>query len=597
MAETLLDKKNRNTLIGSMFFSLIFVTILTSLSGTISGLIDSLAISHFCGDAAMASYSVAKPIFTLISLFTGIVTGGIQIVLSRELGKGNIKKASSLFTFYFIASLIMGIILLIVGLCLAPQLAFIFGAYDLNSDLNKGAADFFKGVLIGAPCLCLYTVLIPIFNFDGARKIVYVSAILNAVFDIIFDLLNGYYFKLGLFGMGLGTAAGYVIAFIPMLVYVLTKKSGLKLDFKHLSFKGTGEVLVAGLPKGTRKISSCLRSIVVNAIMVTVGGSIALSASGVENSIFGVLNVFVSCAAGALPSLVGLYCADKDKDSVKRLFKIINLYNVVLVVPLVAITIILAPQIVKCFGVSDPEIYKQSVLATQISLVALPISLFNGCYLSYIEVTKQYKYGHLLSFIQYFVSFAISFSIFGFTLGTIGLWIAMPMTEVISLVISIILSMIKNKKLSVKPKDIFEFDKIFGKNDENIVTFVIDDSHSIEEYQNEVKKYCEQHNIKCNNQLLLLTEEIINYYRILIKATKKKYSVDLMIQQIDDEIVFRIRDNIKEYSPAKRAEIISYCKEHPDERTTLYTILKLIKKTETVDILNIHNTKMYFSIN
>jgi len=589
---SLINLKGKYKVVGSMFFSLLLSLLVTSLLINISSFSDSLCISRFLGDNAMASYSLVKPVFKFFGIITGVITSGLQIVLGAELGKGNTKNASRLFTFFFVICFFIGIVVLILGLTIPKQLAFLFGAYDMNSDLNQMAADFLKGVLIGGPFLLIYSALLPIYSYSGARKLIIGCSLINAVTDIVFNILNGKYFNLGMFGMGLSTTLGYVIAVIPMVLYLVFKKSGLRFDFSEFSFKKKGHVFVLGLPKAFKSLSTSLKSVVVNTLILTIGGSIALTASGVEESLFGLLNVLESSLPGVFISLACLYRLDKDKESCAHLFKILLYYTIFVVVTCTVIVIVLAPYILTLFNLETTESFDAALLAVRIGLIAVPLTITNALYLAYLQVTKKIMMSNIFNVIFYFVIPICVTLIFGFTLKTVGLWISIPVIEIVNTLIVWIMGCIKAKKLINPYTALFPLDKDFG--DEGIYQyhFEIESKEDLDVHFPKVIEILSQKNVSDETlEKMKLAHKALSY-NDFINDTKKisKSHSDILVSLKDNHVTIRLRNDSADFSRDQRAEFINKRREASKTDKNIVILEDEIEKIEVVDILNIHTT-------
>lgn len=583
--------KGKYRVVGSMFISLLLSLLITSILISISSLSDSICISRFLGENAIASYSLVKPIFKFFGIFTSIVTSGLQIVLGTELGKGNTKNANKLFTFFFILCLLIGIVILVLGLTIPNQLAFLFGATDMSSELNNMAADFLKGVLIGAPFLLIYSALLPIYSYIGARKLIIGCAFVNSLVDILFNILNGKFFNLGMFGMGLSTTFGYVLAVIPMVLYIVIKKSGLHFDFSEFTFKKKGSVFLFGLPKAFKSLSTSLKSVIINSLILTIGGSIALTASGVEESLFGILNVLTSSLPGVFISLMCLYKIDKDKESCYHLLKIIFIYTVTIVLGCTILVICLAPIILPVFNLQTPESINTSLLSVRIGLIAVPLTIFNGLYLAYLQITKRIRKSNIFNVLFYFVSPVVVTLILGFTLKTIGLWIAIPACEVVNSIIIWITGCIKHRKIVTPVAAAFEIENDFG-------------DSSVYQYHFEVQKKSDLdfHFPKIINILIEkgFKDEIIKKvdytYKAFLDANIvdenkkiKKINTDILVSIKDGHVSIRLRNDNQGMNVVQRAELVKKRREASKKDPSIIVLEDCLDKIDIVDILNIHN--------
>jgi len=591
----MLDEKiveGKYHVVKSMFFSLLITLLISTLCLNLASFTDSICISRYLGDVAVAANSLVKPLFKFLGIFAGIVSAGLQIVLGNELGKGNIKAANRLFTFFFVLCVVFGLILLVLGLTIPQYLAVLFGASDLSSELNQCAADFIKGILIGGPFYLIYTSLLSLYSFDGGKKLIKACSVICVVFDIIFDILNGQVFKLGMFGMGLATSVSYALATIPMLVYLFLKKSKLRLDFTGFSFKGKGKVFLYGLPKAVSRLCTSLEGVIVNFMMLTVGGSLALTAIGIQGSVYSIVSVISSCIPPVFISLLGIYSLDHDDKSVLHVLKIITLFNLSVITPIVALAIGFAPLYIGIFGLETAESVSASVLCIQICFISIPLSLFNMVFLAYLQALKKIKLSSIYTVIFYFVSPIMFTALFGFTLGTVGLWIAFPVTEAFNFLFSFVVGCIKKKKVENPIKAVFNVPEIIGKKDLVTYHFNMETLEANKKKKEEVKSFLEENNIseKRISNVLSIIDYVASMEKLPEKDRNRRTNIDLAITIDGEKILVRVRDDNDNITSTQRAALLEKQNDGSNDSELTLRLDNVCEEIKTVDFLNIHNT-------
>ena len=81
-------KASRWTLVDQSFLSLFITFFLVQLTNRGSGIIDGLFVSNFLDTDSIASVGIAKTIFSITGIISGLFTVGTQSKCSHELGKG-----------------------------------------------------------------------------------------------------------------------------------------------------------------------------------------------------------------------------------------------------------------------------------------------------------------------------------------------------------------------------------------------------------------------------------------------------------------------------------------------------------------------------
>ena len=97
---------------------------------------DSLIVSNFLGDNALAAVSASGPlIFLLISFFAGAASG-VGVAIARYFGAGDYDKVSRAVHTAVLLALVGGLLLMVIGVSLARPLLQLMGSPDDVIDLS-----------------------------------------------------------------------------------------------------------------------------------------------------------------------------------------------------------------------------------------------------------------------------------------------------------------------------------------------------------------------------------------------------------------------------------------------------------------------------
>ena len=98
------------TIAGKQFRSVVITLITLELANAIACMVDGFTIGHFMGNETMAAYGLAAPYFSLVAILSGILTVSMQVLISRNLGRGDIKKANDVFNTLFFLGIVIGLL-------------------------------------------------------------------------------------------------------------------------------------------------------------------------------------------------------------------------------------------------------------------------------------------------------------------------------------------------------------------------------------------------------------------------------------------------------------------------------------------------------
>ena len=144
-------KQDRWTIINQTFRSSFLTFSLVELTRRGAGIIDGLFVSNFLSVNEIASVGIAKIVFTITTILSGLFSMGMQNKCSYELGKGDTKSFNIVFcTLFYIAaavSAIFGALLFITAL----PVAMLLGASGKGAELADGAATYLRGSRSDSP--------------------------------------------------------------------------------------------------------------------------------------------------------------------------------------------------------------------------------------------------------------------------------------------------------------------------------------------------------------------------------------------------------------------------------------------------------------
>ena len=82
-------------MIRKLVHQMLTAQILSALTVSLCLLIDSVMISRFLGETAIAAYGLSNPLLLAIGAIGTLLAAGIQVVCSRALGRGSREEANT----------------------------------------------------------------------------------------------------------------------------------------------------------------------------------------------------------------------------------------------------------------------------------------------------------------------------------------------------------------------------------------------------------------------------------------------------------------------------------------------------------------------
>ncbi|MEA1975755.1 MAG: MATE family efflux transporter [Bacillota bacterium] len=246
--------------------------------------IDTVFLGRFVGTDAIGALAISFPIQMIIMGLGTMIGIGAASATSRALGAKQIEKADNIVGNAFFAIIIIGLFLVTIGRYYLEPILNLFGASKVLLPLSY---DYMNIILLGSIFLTISMVSNNIIRAEGNAKTAMYSMMIGTSFNIIMDPIFIKVLGLGIKGAALATVLGQLLAFMYVLNYFYRGKSNFKIMPHHLkpNKKYLKEIFTVGFPTFMRQIAGSILAIVVNNSLGFYGGDLALSVYGVINKV------------------------------------------------------------------------------------------------------------------------------------------------------------------------------------------------------------------------------------------------------------------------------------------------------------------------
>ena len=264
--------------------------------------LDGVYVGKFLGATAFASVNLAMPFVIINFAIADLIGVGSSVPISISLGEGKKETADRIFSLSCVLIVFFGILMGLFMYILAPFFMKMMGA---DGEFASQAVMYLRTYAVMSPVSTM------VFASDNYLRIcgkIHTSMCLNiflSVFCAVVELLF-----LGVFGFGIWAAAfasclGMAItASISLLQF---RKGRLALSFVRpvFSFSIVKKIFACGLPSFLNNIAGRLTSIVMNMILVRLGGQNAVSVYGVLMYADGIILPIMYGSCDSLQPAVG----------------------------------------------------------------------------------------------------------------------------------------------------------------------------------------------------------------------------------------------------------------------------------------------------
>lgn len=389
------------------------------------------------GSLAIAGVGVTMPITTIILGFAMLVGVGATTTISIRLGQGKKEEASKVIGNAITLAIIISIILTILGLVFGDIILIRFGASDGTLYYAKAYINI---ILLGTIFNMVAFALNNTIRGDGNPKLAAMIMIIGCVTNIILDAVLIFIFNMGIQGAAIATVISQLVTAIIGIIYYVSGKSNLRFYKSSLKLdrKITLKILSIGAAPFAMQIAASFVQIISNNVLKAYGTDLAIGAMATISSVsLMCLMPIFGINQGAQP-IIGFNYGAKQEKRAQEAFKLsAKVATIILVVSFIIVQ--LFPEAIIGIFNKDSKFMDISIKGMRIYLLMLPIVGISITGSNYIQSIGEAKTAMFLSLLRQVILLAPFIIILPrvFNLGLDGVWIAQPVSDILSTTITV----------------------------------------------------------------------------------------------------------------------------------------------------------------
>ena len=395
--------------------------ILSALTVSLCLLIDNIIIGRYLGVESIAAYQLANPILLMMGALGSMLAAGVQVACSKSLGRGSQTETNSGYSSAIALTLGLSLSLMLAVLIFSAPIATVMGAGKTGTLFDE-TRGYMIGFIIGVPASMGALILLPFMQMAGKNNILIAAVLGMTISDIALDLLNVLVFRGGMFGMGLASSVSYYIAMAIGCGYFLSKKCMFRFSRRLVTKKKISELFRGGVPAVFHMASGVLLTFLLNKLLLSTGGSGAVAAYSVLNSIGNSASCISTGIGSVSLTMTGILFNEEDRHGLEEMMKQLFRYSVVLGLGMGVILIVFAPAFVSLFLPEAGAVRSMAVLGVRLFAGGMIPYCINTALKNSYQVTGREHLTETISLVGGAVFPALSAFILSRFLGTTGVW-------------------------------------------------------------------------------------------------------------------------------------------------------------------------------
>lgn len=432
--------------IRKMYFRYLAAAFGSSLVSTIYGFVDMIVIGRYEGPGGSAAMAVVSPIWNIIfslGLLFGI-GGSVYFSNIRAGQKREDQEDQAYFTVSVICTAGVALLCTLVFFFWDKEILMLFGAEESMIPLCQSYLQPVKFVI---PAYLFSQTLSAFLRNDGDPGLATIAVLGGGIFNVFGDIYFVFGLNMGMFGAGLATAIGNVISVAVMCTHFIARKNTLRLVRVSGFFRKTRDIVVTGF-------SSFFVDVAMGIVTALMNNQIMAYASQDALAVYGAIVYISTCvqccgysvgqaAQPVISANFGAHQGERIRQTLRCAVGAALAFGLVST----AVCVAIPGQIIGALMDATEQVLQIApgiVRLYAISFLLLPLNVFSTYYFQSL-MKPGISFG--ISIARGAVVSGAMILLLPYIFKTTGLWLAMPVTEVLVCLAVIYFVAITTKKL------------------------------------------------------------------------------------------------------------------------------------------------------
>ena len=418
-----------------VFFKYIIPSILALLSISSANIVDGYFVGNNVGTIGLAAINITYPIFSILFGIGLMFAVGSSVMVSKLLGENKKDEALNIFS-----KAIISVTLFSIFTCMLIYFntESILTLLNIEKELLESTYSYMSIIVIFLPFVMVGITVDYFVRADENPNLSFLALLSSAILNIILDYIFIVKLEYGLSGAAWATGLSYTVIIFILLPHFFLKNSALKFVKPSGSFKVVLSALKNGSSEFINESSAGITVMIFNFMLLKYLGTTGV-ASYTIITYFIMISIMISFAIsdGVQPIIARHYGA-KEYIRIKTFLKLAS--STILLFSIVLILFVLStPEYLVNIFLNDNAKETRDITIEFLSYTWIAF-LFIGLNIlitSYLTAIHQPMESAIISTTRSLILPIFFVSILSYNFGVIGIYIALPFSEIITFFIAI----------------------------------------------------------------------------------------------------------------------------------------------------------------
>ena len=415
------------------------------LASALYQLFDGIFVGQHLGSTPFAALNLAMPFVIINFALADLIGVGSAVPISIALGRKQEQEANNIFTCACIMIVGAGVLVGGILFAAAPALIKLMGA---EGEFADQAVQYLRVYALSSP---VTTIVFATDNFLRISGMIRSSMFLNILMSVLSAVLEFLFlgvFRWGIWAAALATCTGMFISVLLALIPFITGRAQLRFCRPRFSASMIRQIVACGSPNFLNNIAGRITSIIMNAILVRVGGEAAVSVYGILMYVDGFIQPLLYGMCDSLQPAVGYNWGAGKLSRVRAIEKCCFVASGVVSILSVFVIALFPGEITQLFMAdSSSEFVQMSVGALQLFSITYVTRWFSFATQSYMLAIEKPLPASAISLATALV-FPVLLILLLWPWGLTGIWLNFAGTSILTAILSGIILLKLRKELS-----------------------------------------------------------------------------------------------------------------------------------------------------
>lgn len=423
--------------IGRLLTQYAIPAIIAMTASSLYNMADSIFIGQGVGAMAISGLALTFPMMNLAAAFGSLVGVGASTLVAMKLGQKDYAGANQVLGNVLALNVILGFLFMVVFLAFLDPVLIFFGGSEQTIPYAK---DYMRIILYGNIITHMYLGLNAVLRSSGFPRMAMYTTLLSVVVNCVLNPIFIFSWGWGIKGAAWATVISQTISLLFQLVHFAKPQS--LLHFQRGIYRLRGEIvrgiLSIGLSPFLMNLCSCLIVILINCGLKEHGGDMAIGAYGIVNRIAFLFVMIILGFNQGMQPIAGYNYGARLYPRVLQVTRLTMLCGVGVATLGFLLCEFMPEWIVRMFT-TDADLIAKSVYGLRIVFAVFPLVGFQMVSTNFFLSIGMSKKAIFLSLTRQMLFLLPGLLILPPLLGTLGVWISMPISDTVAFLATAVL--------------------------------------------------------------------------------------------------------------------------------------------------------------